>query len=158
MKPTQLLIVRHGETVWNIQDRIQGHQDSDLTETGIAQAHALAERFREDSFSALYSSDLGRAYRTAEIIAAKTGHTIRPDPRLRERHLGIFQGLTWEEVERAYPAERDAYRAEGPDYIIPKGESTRQHIHRSISGIEEIARRHPGDTVLTVTHGGVPEL
>jgi len=155
MKPTQLLIVRHGETLWNIQKRIQGQQDSELTETGIAQAHALVERFREDSFSALYSSDLGRAYRTAEIVAAETGHMIHPDPRLRERHFGIFHGLTWEEAERVYPEERAAYLTDGPDYVIPEGESARECMHRSVAGLEEIARRHPGETVLIVTHGGV---
>jgi len=155
MESTQLLVVRHGETTWNIQGRLQGHLDSDLTETGIAQAHALGERLREESFSALYSSDLGRAYRTAEIVAEKTGHEILPDPSLRERHLGIFQRLTWKEVERAYPEELAAYRTRGPDYVIPEGESVRGYTHRGVVGLEQIARRHPGETVLIVTHGGV---
>lgn len=155
MSTTQLLLIRHGETIWNIQGRLQGHLDSDLTETGIAQAHAMAERLTKESFSALYSSDLGRAYRTAEIIAARTGHTILPDRRLRERYLGIFETFTWQEIEGKYPEELNAYRTLGPDYVIPNGESARQRFDRAIAGLEEIARRHAGQSVVIVTHGGV---
>jgi len=91
MVRTQFIIVRHGQTQWNHRGVRQGHLDSDLTERGIAQANALASRLVREHFTRLYSSDLGRALRTAQIIAASTGHEIVTDARLRERNLGIFQ-------------------------------------------------------------------
>ena len=98
MQRTQIIIVRHGQTEWNIKGIRQGNLDSALTENGIAQAKALALRLAREKFSALYSSDLGRAVQTAEEIAALTGHEIVTDARLRERHLGIFQGLNGDEI------------------------------------------------------------
>ena len=103
MSRTQLIIVRHGQTEWNLKLIRQGHLDSPLTEMGLAQARALGERLALETFTALYSSDLGRAVQTAQLIAAATGHTIVTDPRLRERHLGIFQGLNGDELREKYP-------------------------------------------------------
>src|SRR5262245_29104209 len=105
MDRTQLIIVRHGQTQWNLKLIRQGHLDSGLTEKGIAQAKALGERLARESFTALYSSDLGRAVQTAQMIAAATGHEIITDPRLRERHLGIFQGLKGDELREKFPGE-----------------------------------------------------
>src|ERR1051325_10264843 len=96
---TRLIVVRHGETVWNLEGKLQGQMDSPLTPSGLAQSRALAERFSRCPISALYSSDLGRARQTAESIAVRTGQEIRFDDRLRERHLGVFQGLTWVQVQ-----------------------------------------------------------
>lgn len=155
MQSTELTIVRHGETEWNLEARVQGHLDSNLTETGVAQAKAVAQRLKGKNFAALYSSDLGRAYHTAEIIAGQTGHRILTDQRLRERHLGIFQGWTWREVEKRYPDEVNSYRTSGPDDVIPGGESRRQHVHRAIACLEDIVHKHPGQSVLVVAHGGV---
>jgi probable phosphoglycerate mutase len=92
---TQLILIRHGETVWNREHRMQGQRDSSLTATGVRQAHLLGRRFRHEKFGALYSSDLGRAYQTAHSVAEATGHTIIVDKRLRERHFGVFEGLTY---------------------------------------------------------------
>ena len=88
MQRTQLIIVRHGQTEWNIAGIRQGHLDSRLTSKGVAQAQALAQRLAREKFSALYSSDLGRAVQTATVVADLTGHEIVTDPRLPERHLG----------------------------------------------------------------------
>jgi probable phosphoglycerate mutase len=126
-----------------------------LTESGIAQAQAVAQRLKRYDFSTLCSSDLGRALQTAQIIADQTGHEIVLDKRLRERHLGIFQGLTRTEMEARYPEEWNLYRTSGPDYVIPGGESARQRFERAISCLEEIAVKHPGETMVIVTHGGV---
>ena len=155
MERTQVIIVRHGETEWNIANIRQGHLDSPLTGEGIAQARALAQRLLRERFSALYSSDLGRAMQTAQIIAEATGHEIVADPRLRERHLGIFQGLRSDEMKEKYPEEYRLHRTLGPDYVIPAGESVRQQVARNLAYLNEIAAKHPGETIVVITHGGV---
>lgn len=155
MERTQVIIVRHGETEWNIANIRQGHLDSPLTEDGLAQAKALARRLMRERFSALYSSDLGRAMQTARIIAEATGHEIVSDPRLRERHLGIFQGLSSDEIKEKHPEEYRLHRSLGPDYVIPSGESVRQQVARNLVYLNEIAAKHLGETIVVITHGGV---
>jgi len=155
MQRTQVILVRHGETEWNIARIRQGHLDSRLTEKGIAQAKALAQRLAREKFMALYSSDLGRAVQTAMAIAELTGHEIVTDPRLRERHLGIFQGLDGEEIIAKYPEERRQFRTMGPDYVIPSGESMRQQVKRNVAYLDELAAKHRGEQIVVVTHGGV---
>ncbi|HIJ74156.1 MAG TPA: histidine phosphatase family protein [Candidatus Hydrogenedentes bacterium] len=155
MASTQVVVVRHGETEWNLEGRLQGHLDSPLTEKGVAQARALADRLEGQAFDVLYSSDLGRAYHTAEIIGNKIGVDVTTDKRLRERHLGIFQGRTWREIEETSPDEYALYMGSGPDYVIPEGESARQRFDRTIACLEDVACSHPGATVLVVAHGGV---
>jgi len=155
MDRTQVIIVRHGETEWNIKSIRQGNLDSRLTEKGMAQAKALAQRLARESFTTLYSSDLGRAVQTAEEVASVTGHEIITDPRLRERHLGIFQGLSGEEIKQKHPEEYKLHRSLGPDYVIPGGESVKQQVARNIAYLNEIGSRHLGETIVVVTHGGV---
>ena len=155
MVRTQVIIVRHGQTEWNIRKIRQGHLDSELTDKGVAQARALAQRLARESFMALYSSDLGRAVHTARMITAVTGHEIVPDIRLRERHLGIFQGLSGDDIKDKHPAEYHLHRTVGPDYVIPGGESVRQQVARNVNCLDEIALKHPGEKVVVVTHGGV---
>ena len=155
MRRTQLIIVRHGQTQWNLKLIRQGHLDSPLTEMGLAQAKALGDRLARETFSALYSSDLGRAVQTAQMIAAATGHEIVTDPRLRERHLGIFQGLNGDELKEKYPEEYRLHRTMGPSYVIPGGESMRQQVERNVAYFNEIAEKHLGETIVVVTHGGV---
>jgi probable phosphoglycerate mutase len=152
---TQLLAIRHGETEWNSQGRFQGHLNSALNLDGRRQAEALGERLALEHFDLLLSSDLGRALQTASAIAMRTGHEIVVEPRLRERRMGIFQGLTPAEVQARYPDEYARFRSHDPDYVIPDGESTRQLLERSIACFTELARRHAGLTLATVTHGGV---
>jgi probable phosphoglycerate mutase len=155
MERTQVVIVRHGQTQWNIRGIRQGHLDSDLTELGVAQAKALAVRLARESFTCLYSSDLGRAVQTAQVIADMTDHPIVVDARLRERHLGIFQGLNGDEIRAKFPEEHRLHRTVGPDYVIPGGESVRQQVARNVSYLEELGRKHFGETIVVVTHGGV---
>jgi len=155
MDRTQLIIVRHGQTHWNLQLIRQGDLDSPLTETGLAQARALGERLARETFTALYSSDLGRAVQTAQIIAEATGHKIVTDPRLRERHLGIFQGLNGDQLREKYPEEYRLHRTVGPSYVIPGGESVEQQVARNVDCLNEIAKQHFGETIVVVTHGGV---
>jgi probable phosphoglycerate mutase len=155
MPRLQVIIVRHGQTQWNIRKIRQGHLDSELTEKGLAQAQALATRLARENFSALYSSDLGRAVHTARIIAAVSGHEIITDGRLRERHLGLFQGLSGEEIKSKFPDEYHLHRTLGPEYIIPGGESVRQQVARNVAFLDELAATHAGEKVVVVTHGGV---
>jgi probable phosphoglycerate mutase len=155
MERTQLIVIRHGQTQWNIAGIRQGHLDSSLTERGHAQAKALGKRLAHESFSALYSSDLGRAVATAMRIATMTGHAVVTDARLRERHLGIFQGLSGEEIKKKYPEEYRLHRSMGPDYVIPGGESVRQQVQRNVECLTAIAKKHLGETIVAVTHGGV---
>lgn len=155
MERTQFIIVRHGQTQWNHRGIRQGHLDSDLTARGIAQAKALGIRLAREHFTTLYSSDLGRAVHTARIIAASTGHEIVTDARLRERHLGIFQGLDGDQIRAKYPEEHRLHRTVGPDYVIPEGESVRQQVARNVEYLTEIAPKHLGETIVVVTHGGV---
>jgi probable phosphoglycerate mutase len=155
MVRTQVIIVRHGQTQWNIRKIRQGHLDSELTERGVAQARALGQRLARENFTAIYSSDLGRAIQTARMITVITGHPIVTDSRLRERNLGIFQGLSGDEIQRNHPEEYRLHHTLGPDYVIPGGESVRQQVARNVSCIDEIALKHPGEKVVVVTHGGV---
>lgn len=155
MERTHLIIVRHGQTEWNIKGIRQGHFDSKLTDAGIAQARALGQRLARENFTALYSSDLGRAVQTATAVSDLTGHEIITDPRLRERHLGIFQGLNAEELNSKYPEERRQFRTLGPDYVIPGGESLRQQVARNVDCLNDLAVKHRGEKIVVVTHGGV---
>ena len=155
MSRTQIIIVRHGQTEWNIKGIPQGYLDSPLTPRGLAQAKALGQRLARENFTALYSSDLGRAVQTAVEISNVTGHGIITDARLRERHLGIFQGLNGEEIVAKYPEERRLMRSQGPGYVIPGGESMVQQVERNIACLNELAARHEGEQIVVVTHGGV---
>ena len=154
-KDTLLIAIRHGETEWNSEGRFQGHLNSVLNGEGRAQAQALAERLAAERFDLLLSSDLGRALQTAGAVAMRTGHEILVEPRLRERRMGIFQGLTPAEVQARYPEEYARFRTHDPDYVIPGGESMRQLFERSVACFSELAARHAGLTLAAVTHGGV---
>ena len=152
---TVIFAVRHGETEWNLEGRQQGHLDSPLTANGIKQAHLLANGLAEKKIDILFSSDLGRALQTAEIIAKRLSLEIYTDSRLRERHLGIMQQLTMIEFRKEYPEEATKFATGDPDYILPGGESSRQRYNRCIKCAETLALRNAGKTILIVAHGGV---
>lgn len=149
-----LSIVRHGETEWNRQRRIQGQGNSALTEAGMRQAEAVARRIRQVAPSRLVASDLGRTIQTAEPIAAATALTLETDSGLRERSFGIFEGLTPAEIESRYPAEHALWQARDPAFAIPGGESLLRLRQRVGATLERIAGESTGDVVI-VTHGGV---
>lgn len=155
MSPTRFIVVRHGETEWNLVSREMGQLDSPLTERGIEQARRVGDRLASMNVDHLYTSDLGRAMDTARIIADRCALRLRVDQRLRERHTGIFQGLTKAERRERYAAEDDALGTIGVDYIIPGGESARQRRERAVVCLEELAERHAGKSVLLVTHWGI---
>jgi probable phosphoglycerate mutase len=152
---TRFIVVRHGETAWNVLHRIQGHRDSPLTTNGIAQAEAIALRLAEERFDALVASDLGRAYQTAERIAERTGHRVVADPRLRERNFGEAEGLTYAELDVRWPGAFSRVQDIDPDAAIPGGETRRQFHQRVQHAFEALAREYAGRRVAVVAHGGV---
>ncbi|WP_338867382.1 histidine phosphatase family protein [Myxococcus stipitatus] len=152
---TELILLRHGETEWNALGLLQGHLDSPLSTEGLRQADALAARLSTLSFSALYSSDLGRALETARRIATRTGHEVHPDARLRERGLGLLEGLTREEARQRHPEIFGEYATNAPDYVVPGGESSAQRLSHAVQCLGDVGKRHPGERVVVVTHGGV---
>ena len=155
MNDTVLILIRHGETLWNTQLRMQGSLDSDLTPKGELQIKALGEWMKEVPFDYLYCSDTARAYKTAEAISKFTGHNLNLDKRLREKNLGVFEGLTSEEARERYPENFQQFKTVGASYVIDQGESTQQLLERALEAIEEIRDRHPQKVAVVVTHGGV---
>ena len=152
---TQIVLIRHGETLWNLEGRIQGHLDSPLTDVGLAQAAALAEHFKFQKFAALYSSDLGRAYETARKISEQNGLPIIKERQLRERNFGLLQGVIKDTLANKFPEAYRHYRARDPAYVIPKGESFKQFHARCIKCFNELAQKHNKQRILVVAHGGV---
>lgn len=155
---TRFCIVRHGETDWNREKRIQGHTDVPLNATGRAQALAMSFNAAHHRFSAIYSSDLRRAMETAHCVAEREGEDVRLLPALRERHYGIFQGLTASEAAGRHPAAHARYLARDPDYDFDTGESLRTFAARVLRALDWLARHHAGQTILTVCHSGVLDV
>ena len=154
MKETEIILIRHGETEWNSQQRMQGHSNSDLSSVGQAQIQALGQRMKNVPFDLIYSSDSLRAKQTAEAITQFSGHELKIDIRLREKNLGVFEGLTSEEARERHPEVFRLFKTAGSKYVIDEGESTQQLQDRALEFVDEIRIKHPEERVLLVTHGG----
>ena len=154
MKETEIILIRHGETEWNSQKRMQGHSNSDLSSVGQAQIQALGQWMKNVPFDLIYSSDSLRAKQTAEAITQFSGHELQFDQRLREKNLGVFEGLTSEEARERHPEVFRLFKTAGSKYVIDEGESTQQLQDRALEIISEIRIKHPEERVLLVTHGG----
>ncbi|HEV8647542.1 MAG TPA: histidine phosphatase family protein [Burkholderiales bacterium] len=155
MSDTVLTLVRHGETQWNAAGRIQGHLDIPLSAPGLAQAAAIGERLGGEAFDAILSSDLERALQTARPIVRHSEQTLVRDARLRERHLGVLQGLTGEEAAIRQPHAWGAFKARNPEAALEGGETLDEFSRRVVGLIDELMRVHAGSRLLLVTHGGV---
>ena len=155
---TQLLVIRHGETAWNAEHRIQGHLDIPLSATGVRQAGRLAERLANERVHAVYSSELTRAWLTARPLAERLGLEVIPEPRLRERCFGVFEGLTLDEIASRHPEAFRLWRARDPAWAMDGGETGQQLIDRVLDAMHDLAGRHRGETVALVTHGGVLDV
>jgi probable phosphoglycerate mutase len=151
----RICLVRHGETRWNTEHRLQGHEDIPLNATGVAQAAALAVALARTSFAAIYSSDLMRALDTARQVGERLGMSVERLPAARERNFGIFQGLTRQEAEQRYPDMQVRVARREPDFVPPEGESLRQCYERIAALLDALADRHAAQTILLVAHGGV---
>ncbi len=158
MARTLLCLVRHGETNWNIERRMQGQLDIALNARGRAQAQALAQELSGAHFDCIYSSDLGRAMNTVAPLAEKLGLPVRATPTLREKHDGVWQGLTHAEVAALYPEDFARYKARRLDFEVEQGESLAHFAARARGALTEIARTHPGETVLIIAHAGVLDI
>ena len=156
---TRICLVRHGETGWNAQSRIQGHMDEELNARGIAQARATAHGLRGHEFKAIYSSDLSRASATAGVIASVLNLDVSTRTDLRERHYGCAQALTYDEVREHHPDEYRRFLERDPDHAFPGGgESLQEFSQRIRNALAEIACTHSGQQVLVVTHGGALDI
>jgi len=153
-----MCFVRHGETDWNAARRIQGQIDTPLNATGLTQADAVAADLIGTTFTAIYSSDLDRARTTAGIIDRRLGIGVLLRAELRERHYGIFEGLTYEEAEHRHPGIFRRLSRRDPDCDFGNGESLRNLDRRVRDCITSIATQHAGCSVLVVAHGGVLDI
>lgn len=150
-----LYIVRHGQTVDNLEGRIQGHTDSPLTRLGVAQAEAVAGCLASESFAAIYSSDLGRAMHTAEIVASRHGLAVHPTPLLRELNLGDVQGLTGEQFAERWPEEYRLWKLDSVNHRPPGAETVESAVERCGEFIRQVLAQHSdGDKLAVAVHGG----
>jgi 2,3-bisphosphoglycerate-dependent phosphoglycerate mutase len=150
---TTLYIARHGETEWNLAQKLQGHQDSPLTARGRCQAESLAAVLNNRQITRVYSSDLGRALQTARVVTEHLGVELIIDKRLRERNFGILEGKTKAELDEGLLQER--FRSHDPDYVIPGGESFRQVYERSVACLEELVEQNGHAAFAVICHGGI---
>lgn len=155
---TRILAVRHGETTWNRDTRVQGHTDIALSDKGRWQAARLAQALRDEPISAFYASDLSRARETALMAAQVHGKPVETHTGLRERAFGRFEGLTWAEIESLHPQDALAWRKRVPEFAPPGGESLLQLRERVLAAVHGIAARHPGEQLMLVAHGGVLDI
>jgi probable phosphoglycerate mutase len=159
--PTRIVLIRHGETAWNAERRLQGHLDIALNGEGQRQARALAVALAGEPIDLLVSSDLVRASQTAGALADVTGLPLQLDARLRERCYGGFEGLLYADIASRFPQAFAAWQGRDVDASLPpglnQGESFRQFYARVTSAVLAWAHAHPGKTLAIVAHGGVLE-
>jgi probable phosphoglycerate mutase len=152
---TRVLAIRHGETDWNVDGRIQGQLDIPLNATGRWQVHRLALAVADEGIDAVYSSDLLRAFETAQSVSRGCGQPIVTDVGLRERGFGVFEGLSYAEINERWPAQAERWRKRDPDFGAEGGETLREFAARGVATVERLAALHPGQTIAVVSHGGV---
>lgn len=145
-------LIRHGETLWNVEQRILGVTDIKLTETGLLQAQALAEAFRSRSIQAVYSSDLRRAFQTAKILAESHKLEVHTHVGLREMNQGEIEGLTFEELRDQQPEFLESWRQDPSRVVISGGESLVELQERAWSAVCELAKVHLDETIVLVSH------
>ena len=150
---TRIYLTRHGQTDWNIQRRVQGWSNSPLTELGEQQAKALGSHLSGVEFSVIYSSSSLRAFQTAELIRGKRTLNIIPEDDLREINLGSWEGMFYPEIEERYPEQFNHFWNHPEQYIPVDGETYEALKRRVSNKMEELAKRHRGETILVVAHG-----
>lgn len=153
---TRVLAIRHGETAWNVEHRIQGQLDIALNAAGRWQVARLVQAVAEEGLAAVYSSDLQRAVETAQSVARGGGGLeVVTDTGLRERGFGIFEGLRFAEIEQRWPEQSARWRRRDPAFGPEGGETLRDFDARSVAAATRLAAAHPGETIALVAHGGV---
>ena len=152
---TRVVAIRHGETVWNAEMRMQGQLDTALSERGRRQARRMAEALAGDGIEAIFASDLARAFDTAQALADVTGLSVTTDPGLRERSFGVFQGFTYAEIDALWPVEAARWRRHDPGFGPDEGETLCDFSARAVAACARIAASQAGRAIAIVTHGGV---
>lgn len=152
---TRIVAIRHGETAWNAEMRMQGQLDVALNDVGRWQAERVAAALVDERFDAIYSSDLVRAAQTAAALSRVQGRPVVTDKGLRERCFGVFQGFTFDEVEARWPEQSRRWRRREPDFAPEGAESLREFAARCVGAATRLAAAHPGQTIALVAHGGV---
>ena len=157
-EPTRIIAIRHGETTWNVDARIQGHLDVPLNDTGRRQAALLAQALADEPIAAIYASDLSRAWETAQCLARALEVDVTSEKGLRERCFGDFEGKTFAEIEVLLPEQAMRWRKRDPEFAPPGGESLLNLRGRVIEAAERLAAEHPGELIALVGHGGVMDV
>lgn len=152
---TRVVLIRHGETDWNVEGRIQGHTDIGLNGAGRWQAEQLAAALAHEDFSAIYASDLDRAFDTASAVASGRHLTVTADAGLRERGFGVFEGMSFPAIETRWPDQALRWRRRDPDFGPEGGEVLRDFYDRCVAAVHRLASRHAGESIVMVAHGGV---
>lgn len=155
IEPTRVFLLRHGQTAWNAEHRLQGQLDVALDLVGQRQAAQLALALADEDLAAIYSSDLQRAYSTALALARVVNLPVTQDAALRERGFGHLEGLTYAEVEELWPDDALRWRRREPDFGPGGGEPLRVFYERSVAAVTRLSLPHAGQTIAVVAHGGV---
>lgn len=150
---TELILIRHGQTDWNVEGRYQGQSDVPLNEHGREQARRLASKLQGTQLEAIYSSDLARARETAEILSEATGTPLFLDPRLREIHQGLWEGMLLKDIRRKYARAFQLRRDDPLEVAPPEGETVGQLRRRVLAALEAILQAYPHNQVAIVSHG-----
>lgn len=158
MHATRIVAIRHGETAWNVDTRIQGHLDIALNDTGQWQARQVAKALAAEPLTAIYSSDLQRAHATAHAIAQASGAPLVPEPGLRERSFGTLEGRTFAEIETELPEQARRWRQRDPHFAPEGGETLVQLRERIAATTHRLAAQHSGGLIVLVAHGGVLDV
>ena len=152
---TRVVAIRHGQTDWNLASRVQGHRNIGLNDTGRRQAQQVALALADEPFDAVYASDLDRARDTARALARHAGTELRLDSGLRERSFGVFEGLTYAEIEQRLPDAARRWRQRDAGFGPDGGETLRAFYERAVGSVAALAAHHRGQHIAVVTHGGV---
>ena len=155
---TRIIAIRHGETAWNVDTRIQGHLDIPLSANGRWQAERLAEALTDEPIQAIYASDLTRAWETAQYLAHATRLQVVADIGLRERGFGDFEGKTFAEIAELLPEQSLRWRKRDPLFAPAGGESLTDLTSRVLAAVNRLAAAHPGEQIALVAHGGVMDV
>ena len=158
VEPTRIIAIRHGETTWNVDTRIQGHLDIPLNAIGRWQAERLADALRDEPITAIYASDLSRAWETAQYVGHTQGLRVIKEVALRERDFGDFEGKTFAEIEVLLPEQSLRWRKRDPEFYPAGGESLVALRTRVMEVAERLAALHPGEQIALVGHGGVMDV
>ena len=159
MSATRIIAIRHGETAWNVDTRLQGHLDIGLNERGQWQARRAAQALADEDIAAIYTSDLSRARATAQAIADQNvnpaARQVHPHTGLRERGFGIFEGQTYAQINLDWPEESRRWRQRDPHFAPQGGETLTQLRERVTATVNTLASQHVGEQIVLVAHGGV---